>query len=81
MSLLDDLRKKAEENTERWKAMDSILQELNNKRQDPDATAREIAELNSAVLLLLVEQLRPMGEATQAIDEIQDSLKNMLNQL
>lgn len=81
MSIFDELQKKAEENNERWESIDAVVQELNRVRNDEGSSAKEIAELNSALLLLVVEQLRPMRESSEAAKELKESLSSMLGSI
>jgi len=70
MNILEELQKRAEESNERWEAINSIVAEISDVMNDENSEARteQLAELNAGLLLLLVDQLRPMAASSASFD-------------
>lgn len=64
MNILEELQKKSKENQERWEAIDGIISEIKDAINEEENILRtaKLTDLNTALLLLLAEQLRPMAE-------------------
>lgn len=66
----DELNKKVQEGAERWKKIDALAKEL-----------EEIPGPITRMLLLLVEEMRPMGNPKEQVEEFQKTMNDMLKNL
>lgn len=82
MQWLDELEKKAEENAKRWEDISQIAELLKTKRKDSSTSAKELSELNSDLLLLLVDQFMPLGKKSSGSPSgLRDTLKSLSEKL
>lgn len=78
MDILKKLEEKAKENQERWESIEELMNRVKKTvNGDSETRTQELTELNTAMLLLLVEQLRPMVDTSQSAN-IGDLLNSML---
>ena len=73
-NLFDELSKQVQENKSRWEKIDELLVALKNPHQD------KTVESLCNVILLLVEQIRPMQD-TSKIKNLQEDINKSLFEL
>lgn len=78
MSIFEELERKAQENRERWEAIDDLISNIKDALSEESSETRtdKLVEMNTAMLLLLAEQLRPMSDTS-----LQSNFKDMFGDL
>jgi|GEM_PF-5229424 len=79
MSIFGDLNKKAKQSRDRWKEIEDLSSKLKELTGSPGAPINDIIKVNSQLLVLLVEQFKPISDlesldAENIIKEIFNSI-------
>lgn len=82
MNFFDDIDKKLKASAERWKQIDNSVEELKLliETEKGNHNTRRLWCVEQA-LLLLIEELRPMGNISEQAKELQNDITKMLDTL
>lgn len=82
MHMFKELEQKAKENVERWKAIDKLMVQMKEVLSNTnESRTDELVELNSAMILLFAEQLKPMSDDALNSIDVKGTLDTFLSDL